>query len=224
MAKRGDAETLVHDVYQQMRVEILSGVLAPEERLKPAELCLRFGVSTGVIREALTMLAEQHLVRGERNKGFQVVSLSMVELRQLTVARTINECGALAQSIKLGDVEWESEVMAAHHLLLKTPVYPFDDPEHTNEGFAEAHERFHFALIQACDNPYLMDICHRLFDASEMYRRWSAGGSKRRNVRAEHHGIMEAALARDVDEAVRRHRDHIERTASDLERRLSEAL
>ena len=222
MAKRGDAETLVHDVYQQMRGEILSGVLEPGGRLKPAELCLRFGVSTGVIREALTMLAEQHLVRGERNKGFQVVTLSMDELRQLTIARKVNECGALRESIERGDVSWESEVMAAHHLLVKTPVYPYDDPEHTNEEFAAAHERFHFTLLQACANPYLLDICHRLYDASEMYRRWSAtGGTGRRNVHAEHRGIMEAALARDVDSAVERYEQHIERTASALEKRLS---
>lgn len=222
MAKRGDAETLVHDVYQQMRAEILSGVLAPGARLKPAELCLRFGVSTGVIREALTMLAEQHLVRGERNKGFQVVTLSMDELRQLTIARKVNECGALRESIERGDVNWESEVMAAHHLLVKTPVYPYDDLEHTNDEFADAHERFHFTLLQACDNPYLLDICHRLYDASEMYRRWSVGRSSgRRNVQAEHRGIMDAALARDVDTAVERYEQHIERTASALEKRLS---
>ncbi len=77
-------------------------------------------------------------------------------------------------------------------------------------------------LLQACENPYLLDICHRLYDASEMYRRLSvSGGTGRRNVQAEHRGIMDAALARDVDLAVERYEQHIERTANTLEKRLA---
>ena len=221
MAKRGEADTLAYGVYQEMRTDILSGRLVPGERLKPAELSQRFNVSVGVVREALTRLAEQHLVRGEHNRGFQVVSLSLTELSQLTLARKINEGTALRLSIEHGDVAWEGEVLAAHHLLANTPVYPYDDPEHTNDEFSAAHERYHFTLMQACDNVYLLDICHRLFDASELYRRWSTSGGKRRNVKQEHREIMEAALARRTDEAVELYERHIERTASVIEHRLT---
>jgi len=42
----------------------------PGERVKPSELGERFGVSISVMREALSLLAAQNLVRIERNRGF----------------------------------------------------------------------------------------------------------------------------------------------------------
>jgi DNA-binding GntR family transcriptional regulator len=221
MAKRGDAETLALDVYQQMRAEILRGVLTPGERLKPAELRERFDVSVGVIREALTRLAEQHLVRAERNRGFQVASISTEELQELTFARSVNETAALRLAIERGDVQWEAEIVATHHRLSMTPVYPYDDPEHSNDEFSAAHERFHLALLSACGNDYLMEICRRLFDAGELYRRWSTSGGKKRNVKSEHRAIMDAALARDADVAVARYQEHIQRTAEVILRRMA---
>lgn len=215
MSRRGEAETLALDVYQQMRADILAGRLAPGERIKPAEIRDRFDVSVGVVREALTRLAEQHLVRSELNKGFQVVSISVGELRQLTDARKVNEGAALRMSIERGDVAWEGEVLAAHHRLVRTPVYAYDDidPEHTNEGFSAAHDQFHFVLLSSCGNAYLLDVCRRLFDAAELYRRWSTSGGKTRDAKGEHKAIMEAALDRKCDDAVALYEKHIERTA-----------
>jgi DNA-binding GntR family transcriptional regulator len=220
MAKRGDFDTLAHGVYQQLRADILRGELAPGERLKPAELGGRFQVSVGVVREALTKLTSQHLVFGERNRGFQVVPLSMDDLQQLTEARKINEGTALRLAVDRGDVEWESRVLSAHHLMAKTPIYPYDDPDHSNDEFSVAHEQFHFALLAGCENDYLLDACRRLFDASEMYRRWSTSGGKKRNVASEHRKILEAALARKTEEAVELYCQHIDRTATATVHRL----
>ncbi|HEY4332188.1 MAG TPA: GntR family transcriptional regulator, partial [Ilumatobacteraceae bacterium] len=195
--------------------------LAPGQRIKPAEIRDRFDVSVGVVREALTRLAEQHLVRSELNKGFQVVSISADELRQLTDARKVNEGAALRMSIERGDVSWEGEVLAAHHRLVRTPIYPYNDPDHTNEGFSAAHDQFHFILMAACGNEYLLDVCRRLFDAAELYRRWSTSGGKTRDAKAEHKAIMEAALARKSDDAVALYQKHIDRTAEVILIRLS---
>jgi DNA-binding GntR family transcriptional regulator len=220
MSRRGESETLAHDVYQQMRADILGGRMPPGQRIKPAEIRDQFEVSVGVVREALTRLAEQHLVRAELNKGFQVVSISTDELRQLTDARKINECAALRLSIDRGDVTWESDVIAAHHRLTRTPVYPYDDPDHNNDEFSAAHDTFHFTLLAACGNDYLLDVCRRLFDAAELYRRWSTSGGKSRNVRGEHKAIMDAALARREREASELYEAHIERTAEVILKRL----
>jgi DNA-binding GntR family transcriptional regulator len=220
MSKRGEAETLSLDVYQQMRADILVGRLVPGERLKPAELRERFDVSVGVVREALTRLAEQHLVRAERNKGFQVVTLSAEELNQLTWARVVNEGAALRLSIERGDFQWEADVIAAHHRMLRTPAFAYDDPLHTNEDFSAAHERFHFTLLEACGNEYLLDTCRRLFEAAELYRRWAISGGRSRDVKGEHKSIMDAALARDADKAVALYERHIGRTVDVILRRL----
>src|SRR4051794_41929928 len=47
----------------ELRADITSGRLQPGERLPPEpELCVRTGVSRSTVREALRLLASQHLI------------------------------------------------------------------------------------------------------------------------------------------------------------------
>lgn len=217
MAKRAGAETLAVEVCTRLRADILDGRLSPGERLKPVELGERFGVSLGVMREALGLLAAQDLVRIERNRGFHVVTLSPEALAQLTEARKIIEGAALRQAVEQGRVAWESEVLAAHHRLAREPLYLPEAPEVRNSTWARHHLLFHGELVQACGNAVLLDICVRLSDAAELYRAWAGvGGSSGRDVAAEHLALMEAALAHDADRAVRLLEEHLDRTRAIL--------
>ena len=214
MAKRTGSETLAVSVYEQLRSDILNRGFAPGERLKPVELGSRFGVSLGVMREALSLLAAQNLVRLDRNRGCQVTPLSPEALVNLTAARKITEGAALRLSVEQGGVTWESEVLAAHHLLATRPMFQPTDPTARNEEWAIAHMAFHHKLIDACGNPVLLDICDRLSDAAELYRAWSAAGTQEihRDVAGEHKALLDAALAHDADHAVMLFEAHLDRT------------
>lgn len=214
MAKRGESVTLTMDVYNELRREILTGKFAPGTQLRPSEIGRQLSVSVGVVREALTRLVEQRLVVSLHNRGFHVMNLTTEGLQQLVAARALNECRAVELSIERGDVDWESQIVAAHHRMVNTPIYAHEDEKHTNDDFSLQHKKFHFALMEACGNSYLLDICHQLYDASELYRRWSAPMIGRRtNAAKEHLAIMEAALARDAAEASRLYAEHIAVTA-----------
>lgn len=220
MARRGSSVTLAVDVYEQIKRDILAGRLAPGTPLRPTELGSRLNVSIGVVREALTRVAAQNLVESEHNRGFHVVKVSPQKLEELVSARQLNECRALEVSIERGDVNWESDVVAAHHRLIHTPVFAREDDEHSNDAFLSEHKRFHFALLAACGNRFLLEICNELFDASEVYRRWSAPMIGHRSDAAnEHRSIMDAALDRDADLAVRLYAEHIGRTADLVRKR-----
>jgi len=223
MARTATSETLWTHVYEALRAEILNGVHQPGARLKPSELRGRFGVSVSVLREALSRLAEQRLVTAQHNQGFRVIDLTEKGLRELTDIRVLVEGYALRQSIKKGDVAWESSVVAAHHLLTRTPTRSPENPTLTTEAWSQAHRQFHFALIDACDMPMLLDLCSALFDASELYRRLSAppADEARRDVAREHREICEAAVARDEGLAVMRLADHLERTTELVMRRMA---
>lgn len=213
VSKRAGSESLVVEVYERLRVDIYDRRLAPGDRLKPVELGQRFGVSVGVMREALGALAAQNLVRVERNRGFHVVTLSPAALADLTAARKINEGAALRLSVQAGGVAWESEVLAAHHRMANEPIYLPDNPSVRNKTWAEHHIAFHYKLIEACGSPVLLDICVRLSDAAELYRAWSGrGGETTRDIAGEHKALMEAALAHDADRAVALYEDHVDRT------------
>jgi DNA-binding GntR family transcriptional regulator len=81
-----------------------------------------------------------------------------------------------------------------------------------------AHASFHRALVAGCDNPVLLDVWQKLYDAAELYRQWSvpAGAAvrERRDVPAEHQALLDAALAHDIDRAVALLGEHDHRTAA----------
>lgn len=218
MSRRGKADSLGVDIYEQIRSDILTGVWAPEERLSPGALVTRYAASSTVLREALTRLAGESFVVLEPNRGFFVRRLQLDELEDLTLLRCHLESLALRLAIERGGVSWESELVAAHHQLVRTPRRSVADPYRTSEEWSTAHRTFHATLIEACRIPPLLAMCANLFDATELYRRWSAPAPKgfSRDVEAEHAGILEATLGRDTELAVARLCEHYRVTATIL--------
>ena len=218
--------TRAEDVFTRLRGDILGGTLRPGQRLRYGELCRQYGTSMGVLRESLLRLAEQGLVRGEQQQGFQVTPLSATDLRDLSDAREEIEGVALRRAIAEGDVAWESRLLAAHHRLERTPIVDPGDGDSASEGssrrvgedWVTAHSCFHRTLLEGGTNTRLKSIASSMRDASELYRQWafSLGSDSNRDVAAEHAAILEATLERDADLAVALLRAHIRRTTTAL--------
>lgn len=197
------------DAYRALRTAILRGGLRPGEKLSPSALGKELGVSGGVVREALTRLAAERLVSAERNKGFRVYEISVDGLKHLAELRQLVETAALEQAIAVGDVEWESEIIAAGHLLRRSPGQGTEVDEHGADVHMIAHRRFHMALLGACPNPILLDTCRSLWDAGELYRRWGAGRRDSDVWMKEHDDLVTLCLDRDADAATALLRRHI---------------
>jgi DNA-binding GntR family transcriptional regulator len=212
------ALTRTEEVYARLRADILSGRLLPGTKLRFADLTERYDCSISVVREGLTRLAEQGLVQAEPQHGFHVTSLSDDDLEDLTTARCELEGLVLRMSIEGGDIAWESELVAAHHALDRTPMESDSDPALMNEDWTTAHSRFHGALLAACPNLRLRTMALSLRDAAELYRRWSGpvGHDENRDVAGEHRALVEAALRGDAAEAVRLLEAHLRRTTRTL--------
>lgn len=203
--------TRTEQVYGHLRADILGGRLEPGSRLPFADLVERYGSSMGALREALQRLGEQGLVVNEPQLGFRVASLSIDDLRDLTVARCEIEGLALRHSIAHGDLAWESEIVAAFYALERTPLTV--DGDVMLVDWTAAHQRFHEALIAACPNQRLRTIASGLRDAAELYRHWSIRGTVDRDTNAEHQALVDASLARDSDRAVHLLEQHLRTTA-----------
>ena len=147
------AITRTEQVYAQLRADILSGRVLPGTKLRFAELTERYDCSTSVVREGLTRLAEQGLVQSEPQHGFHVTPLSQDDLDDLTTARCEIEGLVLRMSIEHGDIAWESEVVAAHHALDRTPMESDGDPVVMSEEWTLAHARFHQASVVRVPEP-----------------------------------------------------------------------
>jgi len=218
MARERRGRSLVEDVYDVLRAEILFGRRLPASRVQLNEIAEEHGVSLSVIREAVTRLASEDLVEATPQRGFRVRPLSVEHLQDLTWVRVQLESLALRESIANGDVSWEADLVAAHHRLAVTPMY-FEDGT-GNLEWLTAHSGFHAALAAAAGSPILERLRRQLYDAAELYRMWSSNlphHPTREHVDDEHRGIFEAALARDADRAVELLTRHLETTAQHLE-------
>ncbi|MGI5215788.1 GntR family transcriptional regulator, partial [Plantactinospora sp. CA-290183] len=176
------------------------------------------GQRVGVLREALIRLAGQGLVRAEPQLGFTVTPLSRAALIDLTEARVVLESTVFGYAIEHGDTRWEADVVAAHHLLARTPVRDGDDPETISPQWSEAHLAFHRALLAGCPNRRLRELADSLRVAAELYRHWSLtiGAEPERDVAAEHAELLTAVLERDLAGGADRLAAHIRRTAENL--------
>ncbi|WP_009478413.1 GntR family transcriptional regulator [Rhodococcus sp. JVH1] len=204
-------------VYNALRKDILAGRRRPGSKLPYLELNASYNASMGVVREALSKLAAEGLVETEPQLGFRVKSLSTQDLEHLTEARCSIETLVLRSSVKEGGVLWESQVVAAHHRLEHTPQMAIDDPDRVSEEWADAHAEFHFTLLSACPNPRLLAIAKSLWDAAELYRRWSVPlGHEHRDIPGEHRAVLDAVLAHDLDAAVAELTKHIQHTRDAL--------
>lgn len=212
----GEKATRGGVVYAQIREDIFQGVFEPGQRLRLVELAQRFSVSQSVVREALTRLSEQGLVRAAPQQGFSVVTVSLADLNELTEARIDIETLVLRRSMERGDIMWEASVVAAHHHLAGTEVIGADGA--LNSDWFPVHERFHQTLLEACGNARLLAAALSLRDAATLYRRWSVpvGHDTDRDVAAEHQAIVDAVLDKDAERAVGLLAQHIDRTSQAL--------
>jgi DNA-binding GntR family transcriptional regulator len=216
MSVNNSPVTRGEEVYDVLRAELLNGMLNPGDKLRMVELALRFSVSQSVVREGLTRLAEQGLVVATPQRGFRVRELSVEDVVGLTESRVEIESVALRLAVERGDVRWETEIVAAHHLLERTPVV--DDDGNYREEWGVRHRNFHQALTAGCNNARLYGVVLGLRDSAELYRRWwwSLADTGQRDLEAEHRQLKDLMLARDADGGVEALTSHIRRAPDQL--------
>ena len=201
-------------VSSSLRSDILAGRFEPGRRLTFPELCAAYGVSVGVLREALVRLVDRGIVRTESNLGFSVMTLSEPDLAGLTAVRAHIEPDFVREAVLAGSTQWEAEVVAAHHLLERAPA---GHSGAISDDWMAAHAAFHLSLVSGAGNRRMMEMISRLRDEADLYRRWysdrqqAESGSDR--AAREHRELLEAALSRDANWAGALLRRHIEGAA-----------
>lgn len=214
MAKMTDSVTLSKHIRDALRNDILEGRWSPGAKLQLTDLSDHYETSSTVIREALTRLVGDRLVMLRPNRGFFVPELSLAELSDITEMRCVNESLAVAMAIERGSIEWESELMAAHHTLERTVRRDPDNPDMHTEEWNHAHQAFHAKLVEACGVPVLIALTCTLSDLTQLYGRWAGVATRdvKRDLIKEHRDILTAALDHDAKMAGALLRRHYETT------------
>src|SRR5581483_7719452 len=218
---RRAAETLHARVLRQIRSDIVTCRLMPDERLTLEALRERYQVGWSPIREALMRLEADGIVKFEQNKGFRVAPVSREMLLDLMRSRIEIEGIALRWSIENGTVDWEADVVAAFHRLSRLSKAKKAQLGGISSGWWKEHRAFHRALVSACGSATMLSIQQSLFERAERYVALSiVSKAPPRNDVGEHEQIMQAALARNITRALAANREHIERTANKVAKSL----
>jgi GntR family transcriptional regulator, carbon starvation induced regulator len=186
-------------VYDRLRADVISGTLAPGQRLTLDMLKERYQVGVTPLREALYRLSASLLVTVEDQRGFRVTDISLQHFKQVITARESFETVILIDSIRSGTFEWEERVLGAHNRLKKLPMY-IGSNDALNPDWAKAHHRFHHELLSGSGHFFLEHFQGILWDHATRYRNILKPDLLSADVlRRDHDQLLEAALARDVE-------------------------
>lgn len=211
------------EVYRQLRSDIVNCVLKPDERLRFDTLRSRYTAGIGTLREALSHLVSDGLVRTEAGRGFRVASVSVQDLMDITEWRVEFEVRAITQAIQRGGDAWEAEIVTAFHMFSLVEVPARDAPVEVLMAWGDRHKRFHDALVSACGSPWLLHFRSVLFEQARRYQVLSMMDSEPRLPRKdeEHRSLMKAAIERNVERAAQLAEQHIRKTTDYALRQMS---
>lgn len=139
--------TLVEVAGKRLRDAILSGELAPGEKIIEEQLCADFGISRAPLREALRLLAQQGLVEHLPRRGSRVTEWSPTDILQLFELRNVLERHAIESAFPLADPDRDLEPVRAalEHMDAASDALDRDD----------AHRAFHAAVVGLARNRQL---------------------------------------------------------------------
>lgn len=207
------APPLTEQAFRRLRSDVLAGVLPAGHKLKVDELQRLYGFSSSPLREALSRLSQEGLVRADERRGFRVAPLSAADLADITRLRVLVDLEALADALQHGDDEWEAQVVAAFHRLEKVEEKLSSGPLQLSPEWGLLHRNFHLALLEACRSERLKEWSSSLFDQAERYRHVSSAFRQApRNKTDDHRKILEAALSRNEAKACELWAEHVRHT------------
>lgn len=190
------------EVYARLHERIVTGAVAPGDRLDPTEIAESFGVSRTPVREAILRLDAQGLVERQPYRGVVVTAVDAAAAEDVAAMRLQLETLAVRAALPhVRDAELVR--MRKIHEELRASV---EEPD-AQQVFAELNREFHLTLYRAAGSPTLIRLVTELSAQADRMR---LHVDVRRGPAGDDHArILAAVEARDVEEAVAATRDHI---------------
>jgi DNA-binding GntR family transcriptional regulator len=216
--QNGRGRTLGERAFSVIHDAIVTGLLAPGERLPIEAVASGLDMSPMPVREALGRLHEDGLVDVVPHRGASVMSLTVEDLHDLYLSRLALEPVAAASAARrfdADDAERAREALERHSEAAEhgTPVETFT-----------AHTAFHFAIYEASGRPWLVRLIRPLWESSQRYRLSLPKSYRRllRERRAEHERMLDACIDGDACAAGMEVYNHLVRTAERIAVRMGQ--
>jgi DNA-binding GntR family transcriptional regulator len=187
-----------------LRSALHQGRWAAGAPLRQEELAAEFGVSRIPVREALGKLQAEGLVVVEPHRGAFVARLGEDDVREIFDLRVLLECDALRHAIPAHTPRTLRQLQA-----LQAELDAEDDPQHWLAADAAFHEVLYAPSLRSRT---LEMIAVLRASVTRLYRAHLSPRSRRMGWRDEHHALLKAVAAGQVERAVAALTHHLRET------------
>lgn len=200
---RIDRRLMSDEAFDRIRNAIVTGDLAPGERVKDTELAERMGLSRTPVREALSKLAETGLVEAKPGVYTRIATLDKDEVaRTLAVLKALDEL-----AVRTGT----PNLTAADLGLMREVNEEFESAVSRKDVQAalEADDRFHAIPVTAARNPLIARIMDQLHPQIHriLYRKFSTLYGAQ-NTGGHHRDLIRILESGDAEEAAKSSGEH----------------
>jgi DNA-binding GntR family transcriptional regulator len=201
-------ETVNAQVLDALRAAVITGELPPGTLHSVQTLATQLGVSRTPVREALIKLAQQGMVRFERNRGVRVLQTSLHDLEEVFALRLLLEVPATRRACQQIDDTTRRELRKLYQAMERSA--------RAGDEYRmwEHDRRFHRVLLQASGNLRLAEYVDGLRDMV-LHRGVSTAGHSRSldEIVVEHRAVLDRVEAGDAEGAAEAMRRHVLKTA-----------
>jgi DNA-binding GntR family transcriptional regulator len=189
------SKSLQELAYRAIRNSILSGELAPSDRLVETQLAEKLQVSRTPIREAIRQLQRDTLVTTDRGGNIRVTAITVEDAVHLYDCRLALERlsveGACQHATRTQILTMKALVEQSEQSATQKPSVPV---------MLEMDQRFHHHIAECSGNPWLVGLVDQVFDKMTLLRvQTTRQNPSVLEIRCEHRAIYEAIARRDIE-------------------------
>lgn len=186
--------SLVDQIYEQLREEIIDQKIIWGEKLNVNELQARFGISCTPIREAINRLQKEGLVEYKNNVGAKVIEISESDIIEIQEVVMTMDIAAIRYAMETGKT-----IEITGELLKQINCY-----QEAKDEIARAHaiEAFTNVFYEYAGNSRLISISHLIKGQQSMLRSTYGKERKEPSGMEDHIKIYKAVLSGDINAAI----------------------
>jgi len=209
--------TLHSEIVDHLRELIVSGELAPGQKIPEKALCERFDISRTPLREALKALAAEGMIELLPQRGARVVTITDEELQELfPIIASIEALAGELACEKISDAQIDA-IRQMHEDMIE--AYRAS----RSLEYSRLNRAIHFAIFEAADNASLLALYRNLelrirnirHTVRQAPRDWKEAVS-------DHEKILQALAARDGSRLGKIMRQHVMNTARTVRHSIDE--
>jgi DNA-binding GntR family transcriptional regulator len=183
----GPGTTAQHAV-EGLRRALVSGELAPGDRVRQEELAEALGISLAPVREALAVLEQEGQVTYLPRRGYFVTELDLGDVGEIYELRALLEDRAASRALPLlGD-----DAIGRIELAARECVDAAAEGDVATE--LAANRRFHFGVLGSPEQIHTLRLIRLLWDSTETYRALYYNSPQAREDSARAHERIVAAI------------------------------